>query len=294
MKRLVFAAIAASLLLACAPQRQQVNARAVPERLDDFVFENPYYCFRVYGKALEGNPTSPGFDFWAKNCDTLVAEGRYALYMESRSDRSYHQNMGNGKDCYKVAVSLGAGASSPFISDTLRFPATNYRSYEILHSSPTKAVFVLHYPQWESCGYTISLDKKFTVKAGERFCEVEDNYTFSGPSETLDIAAGIFRHKEEDLLEELLEKDRVAIWERASDQSMEPEDGLIGVAVLMPGAEDSRVAAAHSLLIKSVRSGEKLRYFFSAVWSEYDVRTAEQWFGIVNGKSCPGACGKIR
>lgn len=314
MKKILFAAVALISLAACSHPVQKVNARHVPERMDDFVFENDYYCFRVYGEALEGNPTSPGFDFWAKNCDTLVAEGRYALYA-SGSDEAYHHDSGNGKDCYKVAVSLGAGASSPFIDGSIRYPATNYRSYEVLSLKPSQAVFVLHYPAWETCGYTVSLDKKFTVTAGERFCKVEDTYTFTGPSETLVIAAGINRHKPEDLLDEYIGTDRVAIWERASDQSFEPEDGLIGVAVIVPGAgcgdvtsvckgcdgngmcaescdgcigicpgcpdSGATVACGHSLVLKPVRSGEPLTYYFSAVWSKYDIPTAEDWFETV-------------
>ncbi len=279
MKKLLLIA-AAILSLASCSQKPRVNARYVPERMDDFVFENDYYCFRVYGRALEGNPTSPGLDFWAKNCDTLVAEGRYALYAQG-SDEAYHHNLGNGKDCYKVAVSLGAGASSPLINDTLRFPATNWRSYDILSLTGKEAVFVLHYPEWETCGYKVSLDKKFTVKAGDRFCHVEDVYTFSGPSENLNIAAGIFRHREEDLVDEMTAPGRVAIWEHASDQSIELEDGLIGVAVVMPDADRTAIQQGHSLCVKSVKSGEPLRYSLSAVWSKYDVRNAKAWFKIV-------------
>ena len=97
MKRLFFLSLAVLGLFSCSSKVQKVNARYVPERMDDFVFENDFYCFRVYGKALEGNPTSPGFDFWAKNCDTLVADGRYRLYAEG-SDQAYHHNLGNGKE----------------------------------------------------------------------------------------------------------------------------------------------------------------------------------------------------
>ena len=74
----------------------------------------------------------------------------------------------------------------------------------------------------------------------------------------------------------------MAIWERASDQSLEKEDGLIGVAVVMPKADRLEVACGHSLLEKDVRSGETLTYFVSAVWSEFSVRTAREWFDLVN------------
>ena len=56
----------------------RVMARAVPERKDDFVFENDLIAGRFYGKALEGDPTSPGIDVWVKLPGALVADDWYA------------------------------------------------------------------------------------------------------------------------------------------------------------------------------------------------------------------------
>ena len=60
MKRLLIAALALLTLGACKQGSEGgVMARAVPERADDFVFENDLVAGRFYGQALEGNPTSP-------------------------------------------------------------------------------------------------------------------------------------------------------------------------------------------------------------------------------------------
>ena len=55
MKRIVVIVLAVALLAACAgkPKEQKVMAREVPERADDFVFENNLIAGRFYGKALE-------------------------------------------------------------------------------------------------------------------------------------------------------------------------------------------------------------------------------------------------
>ncbi|MBR1927332.1 MAG: DUF4861 family protein, partial [Bacteroidales bacterium] len=136
MRKIMILALVATLALGgCKKQvEQKVMAREVPERADDFVFENDLVAGRFYGKALEGNPTSPGLDIWVKLPGKLVADEWYKGYLEE-SDAYYHHDHG-GKDCYKVAVSLGGGASVPFVDGKLRWPATNYRSSKVLEIAP--------------------------------------------------------------------------------------------------------------------------------------------------------------
>jgi len=283
MRKTVILALALLALAGCkgAPETK-VMARYVPERADDFVFENNLVAGRFYGEALEGNPTSPGIDIWVKLPGRLVADEWYKGAMQ---DPDYYHHDHGGKDCYKVAVSLGGGASAPLIDGTLRYPATNYRSFDMVEEGPEKVVFVLHYPAWEaSDSVTVSLDKKVTVVPDSYFCSVEDTYTFTG-AETLTIAAGVNRHPSaETLLEEELGEDFYALWERASDQSIEPEDGLLGVAVVVPGASACFVTedGVHGLCTEEIRSGEPFCYSFGSCWSKGDVKDMPGWLRIVN------------
>ena len=283
MKRLLILAAAVLGMAACAPKpEQKVMARPVPERADDFVFENNLIAGRFYGKALEGNPTSPGVDIWVKLPGKLVSDEWYAGAMQNPD--YYHHDHG-GKDCYKVAVSLGGGASVPFIDGKLCWPATNYRSSEVLETTPSKVVFALHYPEWEAApGILVALDKKVTLEADTYFTSVEDTYTFSGADE-LTVAAGFKLHSAQQTVEQILDvPDRYAIWEKASDQSIEPEDGMLGVALVLPGAE--KVFASeeldHALLLKTVKSGESVKYCFGSCWSKGDIKTASDWFLLVS------------
>lgn len=280
-KYLIIAAV--MLLGACAskPQEQKVMARAVPERSDDFVFENNLIAGRFYGEALEGNPTSPGIDIWVKLPGALVANDWYAEATKPGGDHNYYHKDHGGKDCYKVAVSLGGGGSVPFIDSTLCYPATNYRSSEILYESPTEISFVLHYPEWQAGDVKVALDKTVTVFADSYFCKVEDTYTFDADS--LTIAAGIFRHKKQNTIEaEAFGEDYYAIWEHASDQSVEPEDGMIGVAVIMPGADAVIIVdgGKHGVCLKKVASGEPLEYWYGSCWSKGEIAGFNQWFEL--------------
>ena len=256
--------LALSLLVACGqkPEEVKVMARAVPERADDFIFENNLIAGRFYGEALEGNPTSPGIDIWVKLPGALVANDWYAEATKEGGDHNYYHKDHGGKDCYKVAVSLGGGASVPYVNETLCYPATNYRSSEILSESPSEISFVLHYPEWQAGNVKVALDKKVTVFADCYFCKVEDSYTFDADS--LTIAAGIFRHNDKETIEaEAFGEDYYAIWEHASDQSVEPEDGMIGVAVILPQADCVTLVdgGRHGACLKKIASG-------STLWSE--------------------------
>ncbi len=282
MKKLMLLLAALAILAGCSssPERK-VMARYVPERADDFVFENNLVAGRFYGEALEGNPTSPGIDIWVKLPGALVADEWYKGALEDPD--YYHHNHG-GKDCYKVAVSLGGGASAPLMDGILCYPATNYRSFEMVEEGPDKVVFVLHYPAWQASeGVSVSLDKQVTVLPDTYFCSVEDTYSFTG-TETLTVAAGVNRHPAQGALDqELLSDGFYALWEHASDQSIEPEDGMLGVAVVVPGAASSFIMAdgIHGVCTREVRSGEPFRYSFGSCWSKGDVKEAAEWFDIV-------------
>lgn len=282
MKKILILLTAAALAaVGCKSPEQKVMARFVPERADDFVFENNLVAGRFYGKALEGNPTSPGLDIWVKLPGKLVAD---EWYKGAQENGNYYHHDHGGKDCYKVAVSLGGGASVPFIDGKLCYPATNYRSYEVLETTPGKVVFTLSYPEWEAAeGIKVSLTKKLTVTADSYFTAVEDSYSFSG-TDSLTVAAGFKLHGAQQTVAEKAEGEHyLAIWEKASDQSVEPEDGMIGVAVCFPEAEGKCFCEEldHALLVKRIVSGETISYRFGSCWSKGGIKTPADWFALV-------------
>ena len=117
--------------------RSYVFGRQVPERYDDYAWENDRAAYRLYGPALETSPEkliTPGIDVWVKRSDELVIDRRYQL-------ADYHHDNGDGLDCYKVGVTLGGGGCVPFIDGRLQMSeyvdadGNRRRKAEILASS---------------------------------------------------------------------------------------------------------------------------------------------------------------
>lgn len=296
MRRIYFLLVFTLLLIGCKGGKKAVVsdegqrvatgagvlAREVPERMDDFVFENDLIAGRFYGKALEGDPTSPGIDVWVKMPGALVADDWYS---HAVSDAEYYHHDHGGKDCYKVSVSLGGGASVPVVGGKLCYPATNWRESAVLARTDGMVTFVLKYPEWQVGDLFVRLEKTVTVTAGSYFCRVEDRYY--GNFDSLDIAAGLWVHDPDNAL--TLKgsdgKHFVSLWEPASDQSVEPEDGMLGLAVIMPDARETTLleddGKTHTVCLASVKSGEPLTYWFGSCWSKGDIKDFQQWSGAV-------------
>ncbi len=83
----------------------RTNAMFVPQRKDDFAWENDRIAFRMYGPELQRTElTSSGIDVWVKSVKYPVMSKLY-----SKGDDYYHHDNGEGFDFYSVGESLGCG-----------------------------------------------------------------------------------------------------------------------------------------------------------------------------------------
>lgn len=156
--------------------------RLVPERMDDFAWENDKIAFRMYGPALEkSGEISNGIDVWAKRTDKLVVNNWY-------KDNDYHKDHGEGLDFYGVGKTLGAGGTAPFINNKL-YPSNNFTTYKVIENGPLRTVFELNYAGWNAAGTQVKETKTITLDAGSFLNKIEVKYNFA--TANLPIAAGI-------------------------------------------------------------------------------------------------------
>ena len=154
------------------PFSSRVLARLVPERQDDFAWENDRIAHRVFGKALEtwkAEPlTSSGFDVWIKRTRGLVINDLY------RTMKFFDAN-GPAQDDYRVGKTRGDGGLGVW-RDSKLYVSANWRGYKILGLGPVRAEFELTYDAWDAGGRMISETKRISLDAGSNLSRVESTF----------------------------------------------------------------------------------------------------------------------
>lgn len=251
---------------------QQAFGRQVPERYDDYAWENNLSAYRLYGPALETSPEkliTPGIDVWVKCTEKLVIDEWYA-----KGD--YHHNYGDGMDCYKVGRTLGGGASVPMLEGKFWPMEHNYATCQTLDNGPIRMTVKLVYVPWDVNGTAVSLVKTISLDANQRFNRMENLY--EGEFEELPIAAGFVRH---DVKGTEQGEGWIAMVEAVSDSKQPEVDGDIYQAIVLPGAELNADLLGHTLAVKAVKSGEKMTYYSASGWSQGGVENMEDWIETI-------------
>lgn len=249
--------------------------RIVPERYDDYAWENNLVAYRLYGPALETSPEkliTPGIDVWVKCTEKLVIDEWYA-----KGD--YHHNYGDGMDCYKVGRTLGGGASVPMVGGKFWPMEHNYATAKTLDNGPIRTSVELNYVEWTVDGQPVSLVKRITLDANNRFNKMENTYT--GAFEQLPIAAGFVRHEVKNTASG---EGWLAMVEAVSDSKQPEVDGDIYQAIIAEGAELHADLLGHSLAVVPVASGVKMTYYNASGWSQGGVESMEAWIETVKAQ----------
>jgi len=241
-------------------------ARYVPERFDDFAWENDVIAFRMYGKALEGrSDDAQGLDVWAKRTDQLVIDKWYKT-------EDYHKDHGEGLDYYSVGQTLGAGDIGLYISGDLQF-TNHYRRYKILDNGPLRTTFKLAFDPQNVKGQHITFSKIYQLDAGSNFNKVTLQFE-NQQKATTPIAIGIVKRKAENpKLTFSKNPSSLTYWEPEINSS-----GQIGVAVIVPekGVQFVNDKQQQALLISGVKNDKDFVYYNGAAWNRAGKITNEK------------------
>lgn len=288
------------------PFRSWVGGKMYPMRKDDIGWENDRGAYRIYGPALQKTgEKSFGIDVWTKNSKELDMSDRYYKDLEGnvtgwaeaqngKKNRdidlhtSFHLDHGNGLDCYGVGPTLGCGAPALMVDGQLVMPYC-YQTYRILDNGPLRFTVELVYTPAQIGSDThvvehriISLDK------GSNFNRM--TVWYEGMSRPHDLAAGIVIHS--------ADKESVVIgrnFVQYADPTDKPEHhgSQLYVAALFPDGAETRILPlakavdgieGHAVGIRrKLKNNERYTYFFGSAWSEYDVRTQDEWQLRIDG-----------
>ncbi len=243
-------------------------ARFVPERYDDFAWENDKIAFRYYGKALEKVPDEMayGLDVWPKRTSELIINKWY-------KGADYHVDHGEGLDFYEVGLSLGAGSSAPYVKDSIYY-SKNYRKYKILDNGPLRSTFRLDYDPWNVNGKMVSESKIISFDAGSQLNKIQTTYIFKD-KDPLPVVVGIVKHKGNSTM--LLDERNgiMGYWE-----PQHGKDGTLGIGSVFPEAiSKMKVSDKHLLTIINVKSDKAFEYYTGAAWDKAGrITDSKEWF----------------
>lgn len=254
------------------PVNSFVGGRQYPERLEDISFENDRIGFRLYGPGLQKSGEKGfGHDVWVKRTPELILD---ELYRNLRWI-SFHCDYDKGLDCYAVGPTLGCGTPALLKDGKIQYPWC-YERYRIIENGPLR--FMLQVDFATTADGTTE-HRILTLDRGSNFCEA--TVWYDGIKTPTDVAAGFA----------IREKGATTVttgdgYIQYADPTIDPEKHQcqIYVALLFPDTKvDITEMENHALGIKRQYKGERFHYYFGAAWSEYDVRSQEEWQARING-----------
>jgi len=251
--------------------------RFVPERKDDFAWENDRIAFRMYGPALANENPSNGVDIWLKKTEKLIVDQFYNDDLNNR--KSYHVDHGEGLDCYAVRHTLGAGGIAPFIDDTL-WVGNHYITQKVLDNGPIRTTFVLTYNNLPAGNKIFSKEITISLDAGSQLNK--GVVSFDGDFADIQVAAGIFLHQNPGNIKTNIAAGYSAFAETATSDAGVPA-GRNYVATVIPDGKmtGSLNQQDHLLAIAPYKKGDQFTYYFGGGWSQWGFATDEAWFDYV-------------
>ena len=195
-------------------------SRFVPERTDDYTWENNRVAFRIYGptgqkEALEGVPgssLSSGIDAWLKRVEYPIINKWYEKTVTGKG--TYHEDTGEGLDDFHVGGSRGIGGTAVKI-DTTYYVSQNYVTWKTITTGPIRTSFVITYAVWDATGLKISESKHISLDYGSNLSRIE--VAVKG---TDLMSVGLTLHENEGVTTENLNEGWCSYWEPHADSEL--------------------------------------------------------------------------
>jgi len=172
-------------------------SRFVPERTDDYTWENDRVSFRVYGPtaqkmiedSIPGGTLSSGVDVWLKRVEYPIIDKWYKEFVDGVG--SYHEDTGEGLDNFHVGVSRGVGGIA-VKSEGDYYYSKNYSEWKTITTGPLRTSFYLKYENWDANGKVVEESKIINLDKGNNYAQFTTN--IKGVAQ---ISAGLTLHEKD-------------------------------------------------------------------------------------------------
>ncbi|WP_460921019.1 DUF4861 domain-containing protein [Pontibacter brevis] len=256
-------------------------SRFVPERTDDYTWENDRVAFRTYGPVAqrmveEGTPggtLTSGMDVWLKRVNYPIINKWYEGYKEDPN--FYHVDRGEGYDPYHVGASRGIGGIGVLVGDTLHV-SKNFTEYKTIAEGPIRTVFELSYAPWQADGRTINEKKRISLDLGSNMTRFE-NYLEADQS-LPNATIGITLHEKKGEVKANPEQGWFRYWEPMDGSNL--GTGVVLAPAVVEDYKDHRVDTKDQshLYVITKPENNKLVYYAGFGWEKSgQFKSKEEW-----------------
>ena len=195
-------------------------SRFVPERIDDYAWENNKVAFRTYGPVaqkitedkLKGGTLTSGIDAWLKRVEYPILNKWYAKASDGTG--TYHKDTGEGLDNFHVGDSRGIGGVALKV-DSVYYFSKNFTTWKTITTGPIRTSFILTYANWDAAGNKISEVKHISLDYGSFLSKFE--IAVSG---TKTLSTGITLHDNNGKTEGNLKEGWIDYWQPLDDSEL--------------------------------------------------------------------------
>lgn len=154
-------------------------SRFVPERTDDYAWENDKVAFRTFGptaqqmkeEGVPGGTLTSGIDCWLKKVEYPIINRWYKKY-ETNSN-AYHEDTGEGLDNFHVGISRGCGGIAVKGGEEF-YTSKNFTHYKTLTNGSLRTAFELDYAPWSIGGSdTVHSTNQVSLDLGNQLSRFE-------------------------------------------------------------------------------------------------------------------------
>lgn len=255
----------------------------LPERMDDFAWENDRFGARAYGPVIM-QPPPAGQKLVSSGVDVINKCVPYPVlrrwFVERTGEGSYHKDHGEGMDNYKVGPSRGCGGLGARGADGRWAFSINWSKARTIQCGPVRTEFELTYPAWGGFGEET---RRVTLDRGQFFAHFRARFQRAGELQAgpgLDCGAA---RQHDGAIARDLAAGWIANWE--PDGVDGADTGSIATAVLLDPADAPAQTAVDALGCEYLfppAGRTSFGYWAGATWSGAGaVKDAQAWHALV-------------
>ncbi|PQA90296.1 protein of unknown function [Chryseobacterium piscicola] len=254
-------------------------SRLVPERVDDYTWENDKVAFRMYGPKgqaealakVKGSTLSSGVDIWLKRTEKSVINEWYKGYLTD--PMYYHKDTrGEGYDPYHVGDSRGTGGIGIWKDEKLQV-SQNFVSAKTIAEGPLRTVFELTYAPWSEFG--VKETKRISLDLGSNFSKFESTFETEKPVPNYTVGISLHKNKGESKLND--KAGYYLHWEKIDDAFV-GEGIVVDPTVVQKSIAFKSETPDQSNLLVVINPQKKLTYYAGFAWQKSrQIQTQKDW-----------------